>query len=79
MKIRKMYRICYKTYDGVVLGSAHGTREQRRFTFTGNVKLHAGKNRISLLSIAVGLPVSILMLQVFGRNNNSFSFLAVSI
>lgn len=39
-------------------GSAHGTREQRRFTFTEDVKFHAGKNRISLLSVAVGLPVS---------------------
>jgi hypothetical protein len=39
-------------------GSAHGTREQRRFTFTEDMKFHAGKNRISLLSVAVGLPVS---------------------
>ncbi|KAA8536069.1 hypothetical protein F0562_028547 [Nyssa sinensis] len=37
-------------------GSSFGTREDRRFTFAGNVNLHAGTNRISLLSIAVGLP-----------------------
>ncbi|PQM35742.1 beta-galactosidase 3 [Prunus yedoensis var. nudiflora] len=36
-------------------GSAYGTREYRRFIFTGNVNLHAGLNKISLLSIAVGL------------------------
>ncbi|KAJ6739121.1 BETA-GALACTOSIDASE RELATED [Salix koriyanagi] len=42
--------------NGELSGSARGTREQRRFTFTENVKFHAGKNRISLLSVAVGLP-----------------------
>lgn len=42
--------------NGELSGSAHGTREQRRFTFTEDVKFHAGKNRISLLSVAVGLP-----------------------
>ncbi|GAV72117.1 Glyco_hydro_35 domain-containing protein [Cephalotus follicularis] len=42
--------------NGRLSGSAFGTREERRFIFTGNVELHAGRNRISLLSIAVGLP-----------------------
>uniref|UniRef100_A0A5B6ZDD3 Beta-galactosidase n=1 Tax=Davidia involucrata TaxID=16924 RepID=A0A5B6ZDD3_DAVIN len=42
--------------NGDLSGSAFGTRENRRFTFAGNVKLNAGTNRISLLSIAVGLP-----------------------
>ncbi|KAK6939418.1 D-galactoside/L-rhamnose binding SUEL lectin domain [Dillenia turbinata] len=37
-------------------GSAYGTRENRRFTFTGPVKMHAGTNKIALLSVAVGLP-----------------------
>jgi hypothetical protein len=32
----------------------------RRFTYTGKVNLHAGTNRIALLSVAVGLPVSSL-------------------
>ncbi|KAG6709430.1 hypothetical protein I3842_06G132200 [Carya illinoinensis] len=36
--------------------SAFGTRKSLRFTFTGNVELKSGKNKISLLSIAVGLP-----------------------
>lgn len=40
------------------IGSAFGTRERRRFTYTGKVNLHAGTNRIALLSVAVGLPVS---------------------
>ncbi|KAF8405296.1 hypothetical protein HHK36_010198 [Tetracentron sinense] len=42
--------------NGQLSGSAFGTRENRRFTFTGNVNLRAGINRIALLSIAVGLP-----------------------
>ncbi|PRQ23872.1 putative beta-galactosidase [Rosa chinensis] len=42
--------------NGQLSGSAYGTRKNKRFTFTGNVILHAGLNKISLLSIAVGLP-----------------------
>ncbi|XP_059459561.1 beta-galactosidase 5-like [Corylus avellana] len=42
--------------NGQYSGSAFGTREQRQFTFTGPVNLHAGTNKIALLSIAVGLP-----------------------
>ncbi|KAL6212866.1 hypothetical protein ACLB2K_018081 [Fragaria x ananassa] len=41
--------------NGQFSGSAFGTREQTHFTFTGPVNLHAGINRIALLSIAVGL------------------------
>jgi hypothetical protein len=40
------------------IGSAFGTRENRRFTYTGKVNLRPGTNRIALLSVAVGLPVS---------------------
>lgn len=39
-------------------GSAYGTRENMKFTFTGPVNLRAGTNKIALLSVAVGLPVS---------------------
>ncbi|XP_056693323.1 beta-galactosidase 3 isoform X2 [Spinacia oleracea] len=42
--------------NGKSSGSAFGTREDRRFTFKGPVNLHAGMNRIVLLSVAVGLP-----------------------
>ncbi|KAK0583000.1 hypothetical protein LWI29_032174 [Acer saccharum] len=41
--------------NGHFSGSAFGTRRVRAFTFTGNVQLHAGTNRISLLSITAGL------------------------
>lgn len=42
--------------NGHLSGSAFGTREDRRFTFTGDVNLQTGSNIISVLSIAVGLP-----------------------
>ncbi|PIA52828.1 hypothetical protein AQUCO_01000597v1 [Aquilegia coerulea] len=42
--------------NGQMSGSAYGTRENRKFTFTGKVNLRAGTNKIALLSIAVGLP-----------------------
>ncbi|KAK4351933.1 hypothetical protein RND71_027451 [Anisodus tanguticus] len=44
--------------NGKLSGSTYGTRKNTRFTFTGPVDLQAGANRIELLSIAVGLPVS---------------------
>ncbi|KAL6531862.1 hypothetical protein OROMI_028225 [Orobanche minor] len=40
----------------ITSGSAFGTIENRKFTFTNSVELNAGKNRIALLSVAVGLP-----------------------
>ncbi|XP_011083163.1 beta-galactosidase 3 [Sesamum indicum] len=42
--------------NGELSGSAFGTMEKRRFTFTGKVNLRSGSNKISLLSVAVGLP-----------------------
>ncbi|XP_021286017.1 beta-galactosidase 3-like [Herrania umbratica] len=42
--------------NGQLSGSAFGTRQNRRFTFTENINLHPGMNKISILSIAVGLP-----------------------
>ncbi|KAH9656926.1 Beta-galactosidase 3 [Citrus sinensis] len=45
--------------NGQLTGSASGTRTYKRFTFRGNVNLNAGVNTISLLSIAVGLPIGL--------------------
>lgn len=42
--------------NGQLSGSAYGSRENRRITYKGNVHLHAGSNKIALLSVAVGLP-----------------------
>ncbi|XP_038716273.1 beta-galactosidase 5-like [Tripterygium wilfordii] len=41
--------------NGQFSGSAFGSRENRGFTFSGPVNLHAGTNKIALLSVAVGL------------------------
>jgi hypothetical protein len=38
-------------------GSAYGTREDRRISYSGNANLRAGTNKIALLSVACGLPV----------------------
>jgi hypothetical protein len=46
-------------------GSAYGTREDRRFRYTGDVNLRAGTNTIALLSVAVGLPVSFVFYLYF--------------
>ncbi|KAL3515131.1 hypothetical protein ACH5RR_022033 [Cinchona calisaya] len=42
--------------NGYLSGSAFGTKANKKFTFTGGINLQAGVNKISLLSVAVGLP-----------------------
>lgn len=42
--------------NGQLSGSAYGTREDRRITYTGSANLRAGSNKLALLSVAVGLP-----------------------
>ncbi|KAJ6799813.1 beta-galactosidase 5-like isoform X1 [Iris pallida] len=42
--------------NGQLSGSAYGTRQNRRITYTGNANFRAGSNIIALLSVAVGLP-----------------------
>ena len=54
---------CRKQNDPQMLsnmftGTVYGSVENPKLTYTGNVKLWAGSNTISCLSIAVGLPVS---------------------
>ncbi|TYH85516.1 hypothetical protein ES332_D02G272300v1 [Gossypium tomentosum] len=41
--------------NGQLSGSAFGTQQKRKFSFTENINLHPGENKISILSIAVGL------------------------
>ncbi|CAI9294733.1 unnamed protein product [Lactuca saligna] len=41
--------------NGQLSGSAFGNPENKNVKFTGNANLHAGINKISLLSVAVGL------------------------
>ncbi|KAG8497877.1 hypothetical protein CXB51_007367 [Gossypium anomalum] len=42
--------------NGQLSGSAFGTQQKRKLSFTKNINLHPGENKISILSIAVGLP-----------------------
>ncbi|KAL5999502.1 Beta-galactosidase 3 [Asimina triloba] len=42
--------------NGQLSGSSYGSRENRRVLHTSKINLHAGTNRIALLSVAMGLP-----------------------
>ncbi|WZZ08137.1 hypothetical protein YC2023_094058 [Brassica napus] len=42
--------------NGHFYGSAFGTRENRKVSFSAPVNLRGGANRVALLSVAVGLP-----------------------
>ncbi|CAA0842093.1 Beta-galactosidase 1 [Striga hermonthica] len=42
--------------NGQLSGTVYGSLENTKLTFNGNVNLRAGANKISLLSVAVGLP-----------------------
>ncbi|XP_074295162.1 beta-galactosidase 3-like isoform X1 [Silene latifolia] len=42
--------------NGQLIGSAFGGRKARRFSFSKKVNLKSGRNKIALLSVAVGLP-----------------------
>ncbi|XP_010448319.1 PREDICTED: beta-galactosidase 12-like isoform X1 [Camelina sativa] len=42
--------------NGQLAGTAYGSLEQPKLTFSQKIKLHAGVNKLSLLSTAAGLP-----------------------
>ena len=63
-----------QTYNIWIAGSAFGTRQNRRFTYQGKINLHSGTNRIALLSVAVGLPVSSLFSLPCKRCFSFFSY-----
>lgn len=42
--------------NGQLSGTAYGSLEEPRLTYSGNAKLWAGSNTISILSVSVGLP-----------------------
>lgn len=44
----------------LMVGTVYGGLENPKLRFTDYVKLRPGKNKLSLLSVAVGLPVSSL-------------------
>ncbi|ANM67746.1 beta-galactosidase 12 [Arabidopsis thaliana] len=44
--------------NGQLAGTAYGSLEKPKLTFSQKIKLHAGVNKLALLSTAAGLPVS---------------------
>lgn len=70
------YKIFMTVINSQISGSSYGTRKDTKFTFTGPVDLQAGTNRIELLSIAVGLPVSFssLLTVLITRGKNGCNF-----
>lgn len=48
----------------IIAGTAYGSLDNPKLTFSQGVNLRAGINKISLLSIAVGLPVRFLSLSL---------------
>lgn len=48
--------------SALISGTAYGGLEHPQLTFSKNVKLRAGINKLALLSISVGLQVSSLPL-----------------
>lgn len=46
--------------NGKLCGSIFGTREDRRISYREKIRLLSGRNKIALLSVAMGLSVSFL-------------------
>lgn len=62
MKLSHLSMFIYFNFSiasGLLIGTVYGGLDNPKVTYTGNVKLRAGINKISLLSVAVGLPVSV--------------------
>ncbi|KAK4352881.1 hypothetical protein RND71_028399 [Anisodus tanguticus] len=56
---RTVMSVCHAMHvfiNGQLSGNIYGGLDNPRLTYSGNVKLRAGSNKISLLSVAVGLP-----------------------
>lgn len=47
----------------ILAGTTYGSLDRPKLTFSKGVNLRAGVNKISLLSIAVGLPVRLFSLS----------------
>ncbi|KAG5595644.1 hypothetical protein H5410_036876 [Solanum commersonii] len=72
--------ICYVCWS-CLARAVYGGLENPKLTYSGNVKLRAGINKISMLSVPVGLPVSFLHpVSLFSRisNCNSTSYVILS-
>lgn len=59
MKHIKHISLFYLSFCIILAGTAYGRLANPKLTFSDKVTLKAGINKISLLSVAVGLPVSL--------------------
>lgn len=58
IKQKKIYVFDFWLF-GQTIGTVWGSLKNPKLTFNGNVKLRAGANKISMLSVSVGLAVSL--------------------
>jgi hypothetical protein len=55
---KKNKNMIFSVLSNSLAGTVYGSVDNPKLTYTGDVKLWAGSNTISCLSISVGLPVS---------------------
>ncbi|XWS24746.1 hypothetical protein CRYUN_Cryun27aG0010200 [Craigia yunnanensis] len=58
LKLNSAGHVLRAFVNGVLVGSAHGSHKNSRFSLEATVPLNNGSNNISLLSVMVGLPDS---------------------
>ncbi|XP_047334110.1 beta-galactosidase-like [Impatiens glandulifera] len=56
LKVMSAGHVLHVFVNGKLLGTVYGTSNDTRLTFSDGLKLAAGVNKISLLSVTVGLP-----------------------
>ncbi|KAL8200416.1 hypothetical protein R6Q57_011755 [Mikania cordata] len=54
--VQSMGHALHVYINGEYSGSSYGTRKHRKLTYKEKINLHAGSNKIALLSVAMGLP-----------------------
>lgn len=59
--------VCELNISALIVGTTYGGLENPKVTYSGKVNLGPGVNRISLLSVSVGLPVSATSFLLFFR------------
>ncbi|CAH2067723.1 unnamed protein product [Thlaspi arvense] len=59
LKVNHIGHVLHAFLNGIFIGSMHGAFKAQRFSLEKNVSLINGTNSIALLSVMVGLPVSL--------------------
>ncbi|KNA18058.1 hypothetical protein SOVF_073980 [Spinacia oleracea] len=58
LHVRSLAHVAYAFVNGAYAGGAHGSRNDKNFSFETPIKLDSQMNNISILSVMVGLPDS---------------------